>query len=307
MKRTVFTLLITMLGLGAFAQQDALFSQYMFNKLIINPAYAGSRDGLSMTLVGRRQWVGIEGAPQTLTFSIQSPLKNDNLGLGLYFYTDILGPYQSSGVIGSFAYRLKLGRGYLAFGLQGGIKYTTFDINKITVPDESDALLTNGYSKKFVPDANFGIYYNTNRFYVGLSSKHLFESEYGYIENSNDESVYGTLIRHFYAMAGVAIPLSESLVLRPSTLVKFTPNAPVQVDLNASLLIKNTLWLGVSYRTKKAVVLLAEVVIGEKLRIGYSYDIYMNEIQQYNSGSHEIMLEYNIPIIKNRMLTPRYF
>ncbi|RLD47851.1 MAG: hypothetical protein DRI88_05045 [Bacteroidetes bacterium] len=307
MKRTVFTLLITMLGLGAFAQQDALFSQYMFNKLIINPAYAGSRDGLSMTLVGRRQWVGIEGAPQTLTFSIQSPLKNDNLGLGLYFYTDILGPYQSSGVIGSFAYRLKLGRGYLAFGLQGGIKYTTFDINKITVPDESDALLTNGYSKKFVPDANFGIYYNTNRFYVGLSSKHLFEAEYGYIENSNDESVYGTLIRHFYAMAGVAIPLSESLVLRPSTLVKFTPNAPVQVDLNASLLIKNTLWLGVSYRTKKAVVLLAEVVIGEKLRIGYSYDIYMNEIQQYNSGSHEIMLEYNIPIIKNRMLTPRYF
>jgi len=307
MKRTVFTLLITMLGLGAFAQQDALFSQYMFNKLIINPAYAGSRDGLSMTLVGRRQWVGIEGAPQTFTFSIQSPLKNDNLGLGLYFYTDILGPYQSSGVIGSFAYRLKLGRGYLAFGLQGGIKYTTFDINKITVPDESDALLTNGYSKKFVPDANFGIYYNTNRFYVGLSSKHLFEAEYGYIENSNDESVYGTLIRHFYAMAGVAIPLSESLVLRPSTLVKFTPNAPVQVDLNASLLIKNTLWLGVSYRTKKAVVLLAEVVIGEKLRIGYSYDIYMNEIQQYNSGSHEIMLEYNIPIIKNRMLTPRYF
>ncbi len=307
MKRTVFTLLITMLSLGAFAQQDALFSQYMFNKLIINPAYAGSRDGLSMTLVGRRQWVGIEGAPQTLTFSIQSPLKNDNIGLGFYFYTDILGPYQSSGAIGTFSYRLKLGRGHLAFGLQGGVKYTTFDINKITVPDESDALLTNGYSKKFVPDANFGIYYNTNRFYVGFSSKHLFEAEYGYIENASDESVYGTLIRHFYAMAGVAIPLSESLVLRPSTLVKFTPNAPVQVDLNASLLIKNTLWLGVSYRTKKAVVLLAEVVIGEKLRIGYSYDIYMNEIQQYNSGSHEIMLEYNIPIIKNRMLTPRYF
>ncbi len=307
MKRTVFTLLITMLGLGAFAQQDALFSQYMFNKLIINPAYAGSRDGLSMTLVGRRQWVGIEGAPQTLTFSIQSPLKNDNLGLGLYFYTDILGPYQSSGVIGSFAYRLKLGRGYLAFGLQGGIKYTTFDINKITVPDESDALLTNGYSKKFVPDANFGIYYNTNRFYVGLSSKHLFEAEYGYIENSNDESVYGTLIRHFYAMAGVAIPLSENLVFRPSTLVKYAQNAPVQIDVNASFLIKNVLWLGASYRTKRAVVLLAEVVIAERLRIGYSYDIYLNEIQQHNRGSHEIMLEYNIPVIKNRMLTPRYF
>jgi len=307
MKRTVFTLLITMLGLGAFAQQDALFSQYMFNKLIINPAYAGSRDGLSMTLVGRRQWVGIEGAPQTLTFSIQSPLKNDNIGLGLYFYTDILGPYQASGAIGTFSYRLKLGRGHLAFGLQGGIKYNTFDITKISVPDESDAILTDGYSKKVIPDANFGIYYNTNRFYVGLSSKHLFEEEYGYIKNTEDESVYGTLIRHFYAMAGVAIPLSDNLVLRPSTLIKYAKNAPVQVDVNASLLIKNVLWLGASYRSKRAVVLLAEIVIAERLRIGYSYDIYLNEIQQYNKGSHEIMLEYNIPIIKNRMLTPRYF
>ena len=307
MKRTVFTLLITMLGLGAFAQQDALFSQYMFNKLIINPAYAGSRDGLSMTLVGRRQWVGIDDAPQTLSFSIQSPLRNEHIGLGFYCYTDVLGPFQSSGAIGTFAYRLRLGRGHLSFGLQGGIKYNTFDINKITVPDQGDALLTDGYSKKVIPDANFGIYYNTNRFYVGLSSKHLFEAEYGYIENSLDESVYGTLMRHFYAMAGVAIPLSDHLVLRPSTLLKYTQNAPLQADINASLLINNVLWLGVSYRTSRAVVFLAELVIAEKLRVGYSYDLYLNEIQHYNSGSHEIMLEYNIPVIKNRMLTPRYF
>jgi type IX secretion system PorP/SprF family membrane protein len=140
-----------------------------------------------------------------------------------------------------------------------------------------------------------------------VSSKHLFESEYGYIEKASDESVYGTLARHFYAMAGVAIPFSDNLVFRPSTLVKYTKDAPVQVDLNASFLIRKVLWLGASYRTKRAVVLMAEVVIAERLRIGYSYDIYMNEIQQYNRGSHEIMLEYNIPVIKNRMLTPRYF
>jgi type IX secretion system PorP/SprF family membrane protein len=306
MKRTVFTLLIAMLGIGAFAQQDALFSQYMFNKLIINPAYAGSRDGLSMTLVGRRQWAGIDGGPQTLTFSIQSPLRNDRIGLGFYCYTDILGPFQATGAIGTFAYRIKVGRGDLSFGIQAGIKHTYFDINKISVQDASDAVLYGQMSKQTIPDANFGIYYNTDRFYVGISSKHLFESEYGYIEDANDESVYGTLARHLYGMAGVAIPLGDNLVFRPSTLVKYAQNAPVQVDLNASFLISEVLWLGASYRTKEAVVLLVEVVIAQKLRIGYSYDIYLNEIQQHNRGSHEVMLEYNIPN-KKRMLTPRYF
>jgi len=307
MKRTVFTLLIAMLGLGAFAQQDALFSQYMFNKLIINPAYAGSRDGLSMTMVGRRQWVGIDDGPQTLSFSIQSPLRNEHIGLGFYCYTDVLGPFQATGAIGTFAYRIKLGRGHLSFGIQAGIKHTYFDLNKLIVQDETDVVLDGSFSKQIVPDANFGIYYNSERFYVGISSKHLFEQEYGYLQKPNSQSVYGTLARHFYAMAGVAIPLSDNLVLRPSTLVKYSQNAPVQVDINASLLIREVLWLGASYRTKEAVVLLAEIVIAKNLRIGYSYDIYMNEIQQYNRGSHEVMLEYNIPIIKNRMLTPRYF
>ncbi|MEE4260049.1 MAG: type IX secretion system membrane protein PorP/SprF [Bacteroidales bacterium] len=307
MKRTVFTLLIAMLGLGAFAQQDALFSQYMFNKLIINPAYAGSRDGLSMTMVGRRQWVGIDDGPQTLSFSIQSPLRNEHIGLGFYCYTDVLGPFQATGAIGTFSYRIKLGRGHLSFGIQAGIKHTYFDLNKLNVQDETDVVLDGSFSKQIVPDANFGIYYNTERFYVGVSSKHLFEQEYGYLQKPNSQSVYGTLARHFYAMAGVAIPLSDNLVLRPSTLIKYAQNAPVQVDINASLLIREVLWLGASYRTKEAVVLLAEIVIAKNLRIGYSYDIYMNEIQQYNRGSHEVMLEYNIPIIKNRMLTPRYF
>jgi len=306
MKRTVIILLITMLGFGAFAQQDALFSQYMFNKLIINPAYAGSRDGLSMTLVGRRQWVGIDGGPQTLTFSIQSPLRNDRIGLGFYCYTDALGPFQASGAIGTFAYRIKLGNGDLAFGIQAGIKHTSYDRSKMTVPDDNDALLNAQFSKQTIPDANFGIYYHTDRFYAGVSSKHLFEQEYGYIEKSADESVYGTLFRHFYGMAGVAIPLSDRLVFRPSTLIKYTQNAPVQADINASFLISDVLWLGVSYRTQRAVVFIAEVVIAERLRIGYSYDMYLNEIQQHNQGSHEVVLEYNLPH-KKRMLTPRYF
>jgi len=298
---------ILFLSIAGFAQQDALMSQYMFNKLVINPAYAGTRESVSATIVGRKQWTGLDGGPETATFTLHGPMRNRKVGLGLYVYTDELGPLHSYGIITNYSYILNVGqKGKLSFGLQVGIKHSDVDWNKVDMPDDNDLIQNAQVTKKVVPDANFGIYYYTDNFYVGLSSKHLFEQDYIVIEKP-DEDVYATLLRHFYGMAGVAIPISDRFLIKPSTLVKYVQNAPLQVDLNLNVLINKVLWIGASYRTERTAVLLAELVISQKLRIGYSYDIFLNELHQYTQGSHEIMLGYDFPLFKNRMLSPRYF
>jgi type IX secretion system PorP/SprF family membrane protein len=160
--------------------------------------------------------------------------------------------------------------------------------------------------KEWVPDANFGIYYYSDKFYAGVSSKQLLQNESAVIKDNAGNSQFTKLMRHFYAMTGVAIPLSEAVVFRPSLLAKFVPNAPPQLDLNASFLINNTLWLGASYRTEKALSLITEINIAQNFRLGYSYDIWLNELKEYNKGSHEIRLSYDLNVNK-RLLTPRYF
>jgi type IX secretion system PorP/SprF family membrane protein len=306
MKKYIIIFVMTFIGLSTMAQQDALFSQYMFNKLVINPAYAGTRNALSLTMVGRQQWVGLDGAPSTFTFTIHSPLKNDRVGLGFYCYTDAVGPVRTSGIIPTFSYKIRLGPGRLSFGLQVGIKHMTIDWTKVTMPQANDVAYMGQSGDNLIMDANFGMYYYTDDFYVGVSSKHLFEQEMGTLE-LEDGLVYATLLRHFYGMAGVAIPINENLVLEPSILVKYVKNAPVQIDLNANLLIYERFWLGFSYRTEKVAVFLAEVLIGNHMRIGYSYDIFLNQLKVTNRGSHEVLIGFDIPVFNRRMMTPRYF
>lgn len=306
MKKLLIVVLV-LLGVKAHAQQDALFSQYMFNRLVINPAYSGSRDVLSATIVNRYQWVGMDGAPNTLTASIHTPLRNEKIALGLYVYSDKLGPMSNSGFMANYAYRIRVWNGRLAFGLQAGIKMVDIDWNKMEMKDNDDLVILNGPKGEVMPDANFGIYYYTNRYFVGISSKHLFENTFGQV--SDDEfKTYSNLTRHFYAMAGVAIPLSDRFVFRPSTLVKYAQNAPVNVDINASMLYNETFWFGASYRTSRnALVFILEFNLRKNLRIGYSYDTYMSELKNHSLGSHEIMIGYDINLFKPRMLSPRYF
>lgn len=160
--------------------------------------------------------------------------------------------------------------------------------------------------KKVTPDANFGIYYYTTNFYVGLSSHQLLQNQTLVVEDSAGNTQFTKLLTHFYGMTGIAIPLGENVVFRPSMLAKFVTNAPPQLDLNASFLFVNALWLGVSYRSEKAVSFMTEINVAQNFRIGYSYDIWLNELQAYNKGSHEIRLSYDFNVFK-RLLTPRYF
>jgi type IX secretion system PorP/SprF family membrane protein len=304
MKKIILIALLLSAG-TAFAQQDALFSQYMFNKLIINPAYAGSRKVMTFDLVDRYQWAGIEGAPRTLTFSGHSPLRNPHVGLGFYVYSDNVGPSSDQGFMGTYAYRIMMAKGTLAFGLQVGFSHISIDWYKLKVEDPDINLQGQGRNK-FTPDASFGMFYTTNRFYGGVSSTRLLQNEFG-TTLKNGVSTYSKLMRHFYAMAGYAFPVSENIVFRPSTLIKYVSDAPVQIDLDASFLFHNIFWIGAGYRSGETVILLTEFNIGQNLRIGYSYDIWLNALMRSITGAHEIHIGYDINLLKGRMYVPRYF
>jgi len=303
--KNIFLLILLLSGTTAFAQQNALFSQYKFNKLLINPAYAGNSKVLTFDLLNRYQWVGIDGAPRTITFSGHSPIRNPHVGLGFYMYSDVVGPSRDQGIMGTYAYRIRMQEGTLAFGLHAGFSHIAIDWDKLDVEDPAINIQGQGRNR-FMPDASFGVFYSSSRFYGGISSTQLLQNEYG-MTIKNGSSSYSRLMRHFYVMVGYAFPVSENLAFRPSALVKYVEHAPIQMELDASFLINNTLWLGAAYRSKEAVVLLAEFNIGHNLRIGYSYDIWMNDLMGYNKGSHEIHIGYDINLLNGRLLNPRYF
>jgi len=291
-----------------FAQQDALFSQYMFNKLAVNPGYAGSRELLSADLIYRHQWVNIEGAPKTVSFALHSPLNNPHLALGFNLSNDKIGPLSNTSAMATFAYRILFPKSKLSFGLQAGVKSSDVLWSKFNVKDAGESFMEMGnqVEKKVIPDANFGVYYYSDRFYAGVSARQLLQNQSLLSTDQVGNTQFSKLATHFFAMTGAAFPLNDNVVFRPSLLAKFVNNAPPQLDLNASFLFANTLWVGASYRTEKAIALITEVNIAQNLRIGYSYDIWMNELQSFNNGSHEIRISFDFNVGK-RILTPRYF
>jgi len=307
MKRLVFILLILMPAL-LFAQQDALFTQYMYTKLEFNPAYAGSHEGLSTDLLGRFQWVGIQGAPNTLCLTAHTPMPNRHLGLGMYVYMDKLGPSIDYNVMGTFAYRILFPKSTLSFGISAGIKYYDIDWSALNPKDAGDPALNSQVKNRAVPDADFGIYYYAVNYYAGASVKHLFQNQVVVSDAPPDgTSGYTRLARSFYFIGGGMIPLGGNVQLMPSVLVKYVKNSPVQADFSARIRFVNIITLGASYRTGDALCLLMELVVYKGLSLGYSYDIWFNALKGNNKGSHEIRIGYDIGLFKTRMLSPRYF
>lgn len=303
--KTFFTSLLFLAASTLFAQQDPMFSQYMFNKLAVNPGYAGSRELLTTDILYRNQWVNIDGAPKTISASLHSPLTNPHLALGAHIYNDRIGPMSNTSAMATFAYRIIFPKGKLSFGIQAGVKSNGIVWSDFNALNEDDPFLINRAKNKVVPDANFGVYYYTNNFFAGLSSHQLLQNQTLVIKDSEGNTQVSKLLTHFYAMTGVVIPINDNVLFRPSLLAKYVKNAPPQVDLNASFLFANKLWLGASYRTEKAVSFMTEINIKQNFRLGYSYDVWF-DLKEYNKGSHEIRLSFDINVAK-RILTPRYF
>ncbi len=286
------------------AQQDALYSQYMFNTFTINPAFAGVKESASGLLLYRTQWVGFKGAPESGTFSFHTPFDNKNFALGLNAARESIGPTTNTSAFLTYAYHLNLGPGKLSFGLRGGAYRSSFNANELNYR-EPDRYSNAGTVSSLIPSFDFGTYYYTDRFYAGLSATHLSQRtlEFKLPEGAGNME----LQRHYMATAGGALQLSPNLIFRPSTLVKFIPSAPLNVDLNASFLIHDFLWLGASYRSDRSLVFISEFNITDYLRAGYSFDYGLNQLQNHHNGSHEVFVGFDIDLSTGKeSVSPRY-
>lgn len=314
-RKVVLTLISSLSFLCVLAQQDAQFSQYFFNPLYVNPAYAGSRDAWSGVFVYRSQWVDLAGQPTTQAFSLHGPFKNKPVGLGIQLYNDQAGPLHNIGLIGTYAYWIPIGNNKLSFGLQGSISQLRVDWSAIRIEDETDESFTNNTSSSITPDANFGMYFHNPRYYLGLSATHLIENKFHFGQSMKGEEVIRNY-RHYYILGGVVIPISEQVNFRPSFLAKYILNLPFQAEANASFIFLEKICVGVGYRTSQQyqgaqnnnqLIGILEYTINNKVRIGYSYDAVLNELSKINGGTHEIMIGYDFNLYKDKMLSPRFF
>ncbi|WP_256006504.1 MULTISPECIES: PorP/SprF family type IX secretion system membrane protein [Pedobacter] len=304
--KTIFTATLLAATLGLKAQQDPMYTQYMFNTLAINPAYAGSRNVVSATALYRNQWTGIEGAPRTGTLTLDAPVYDKTIGLGIQLVTDRLGITQTNGAVFSGAYRIRMDQGTLAFGIQGNVLQYRADYTSVN-------LNTGAYDPAFSYNINkvlfnfgTGVYYNSDRFYVGLSAQDIAKNRLTEFESPNSD-LRNTQYMHLFLASGYVFDLDDDFKFKPSFLIKGVKGAPVEADINATLWIKDVVGIGAQYRTSADIAGLIEVQASPQIRIGYSYDYSTTALRNFNSGSHEIMLRYEFGFGGGRILSPRYF
>lgn len=309
-KKTIVPL-IFILSLGSMkAQQDAMYTHYMYNTLVINPAYAGSRDALTITGLHRSQWLNYKGAPMVQTLSFHSPLRNEHLGIGLSVTNDKIGPTNNTSAVIDFAYILKLNsKSKLALGLSAGANMFQANLTSVQLDQQSDPSFQNNVNNRFTPNFGFGAYYSRERFYAGLSIPKIIQNNYSDLNLTANNNVAGTEQRHYYFIAGTMIKLSNNLDFKPTTFIKVTPAAPIQADITASFLIMKKVTLGAMFRTGDAFGALVGLNLTEQFHIGYSYDYsYGLKNFKYHQGSHEIVLRYDfIFSSKKQIRTPRNF
>lgn len=286
------------------AQQDPQYTNYMFNTLSVNSAYAGSRGHFSVTALHRTQWVGIPGAPETQTLTIESPI-GKNVGLGLSFVNDKLGPSKETYIDANISYTIRLNdESQLSFGMKGGGRFLNVDLFD-GFQSQSDVASINN---KFLPTVGAGIYWRNEKTYIGLSvpnfltDKHFDRDSF----SANNYKVSAERL-HYFLIAGKVFDLSSSVKFKPAFLGKFVSGAPAIVDLSANFLIDETVRLGVAYRWDDSVSALAGFQISPRLLLGYAYDLTTTRLGDFNSGTHEVMLRYELISKEKQLKSPRFF
>jgi len=285
------------------AQQLPQFTQYMYNTISINPAYAGSRETLSIVGLHRSQWVGLEGAPSTQTLSLHTPLRNEKVGLGLSLINDELGYENFSYLYGDFSYNINTDENTkLYFGLKAG--FTSYSLDPEYRSSQSNDPAIFGIEDRWSPNIGAGLYWTSERWYLGLSAPRILTT------NQNREEGFEALERiSYYFTGGYVFDLSESVKLKPAALLKATNGAPLSIDVTANFLFNEKLWLGAGYRFDERAGEfsgLADFQISKQLRIGYSYGYPISDLRPYTSGTHEVLLMFEI-FKSKRIKSPRYF
>lgn len=306
MKKIIYFIWVFIPSIGLFAQQDPMISQYMFNGNLINPAYAGSHPYPNVTMMYRQQWVGFAGAPTSYFASFDTPLNGKNVGLGLQIANDKIGVSEQTYLNGNYSYHLKMGNGKLAMGLSSSLTYSKAYLSELKVWDANDDVYKNNTSTSFTPNFGAGLYYYSTNYYLGISAPHI-------INYDPNTSLHVTAekaphqVRHYYITGGYVYTVNEDFIIKPSLLLKYVAKAPFQADVNLNVLLKKVLWLGASYRTGDSFVGMIGFQINNRLHLGYAHDFTITPLQDYNSGTHEIILSYDFGKEAIKMKTPRFF
>ncbi len=311
----IIAILLSFVSYHNYAQQDAQYTQYMYNTISVNPAYAGSRGVMSIMGLHRSQWVGLEGAPRTQTLTLNTPIGDkEKIGLGLSIVNDEIGPTDETYVDVDFSYTISLSEtDRLSFGLKAGGHLLNVDFDQLRQFNANDALFENNISNKFSPNVGVGVYYHTGRFYAGLSAPNLLETNhFNEAATSNNSDAVSFLAEeriNYYLIAGHVFDLNPDLKFKPAVLSKLVFGAPLQVDVSANFLLYERLTLGVAYRWSAAVTGQIGFQISDAMMIGFAYDRETTALgqTQFNDGSYEVMLRFELFKKYNRMLTPRFF
>jgi type IX secretion system PorP/SprF family membrane protein len=305
MKKIYFIAILALSVLSEVqAQQDPHYTQYMYNMSVMNPAYAGSKEGISGGLLYRKQWVEIEDAPSTGTFFIHSPVGR-NVGLGLSVISDKIGPVEENNFYGDFSYTLNLGGEHrLAFGLKAGLTMHKIDFNTIypTLPDPGDDVFKGNPNASFM-NIGSGVFYYTNKYYLAFSVPNMLKSKY----LDFDGRKYGTEVLHYFLTGGYVFDINPNLKFKPFAMVKTSLEAPTSLDVSANFLLYDRLELGATYRLEDSFGAMVNFAITPSLRIGYAYDHIISDLKVATPASHEFMLLFDLNFPKKVSQSPRYF
>ena len=290
-------------AIASFGQQDAQYTQYMYNTININPAYAGSRGALSLFALHRTQWVGLDGAPITNAVSVNTPFNNTNLGAGLSIVNDEIGPSTSNSISADISYTIPVSESFrLSFGIKGTANIFSVDVSKLNPSDQTDPQFQN-LDNEFSPNIGAGLYLHSDKAYIGFSIPNFLEKDK---YNDNEVAIYKEKI-NYYLMGGYVFDLSPSTKFKPAFLTKLVEGSPLQVDVSANFMFIDKVTVGLAYRWSAAITGMAGFQISDAFYVGYAYDFDTTELDNYSSGSHEIFLRYEIFKKNNKMTTPRFF
>ena len=303
------TALLTLLMLGALlskGQQDPMYTQYIFNLQTINPAYAGYWQTMGVTILSRHQWVGLNGHPTTQTFSFQTPLRSQNVGLGFNAVIDKVGLEKTLLLNVDYSYRVLLSDNTsLRFGVKAGITNYSNNLPEYVQSDnEVDLPFQTAVENKLMPNFGFGLFLSSPKYYLSFSMPKILENNYQ--SNVNNYSTKSQL-RHFFFAGGMMFDLSDNIKFKPSFMTKTVAGSPFEYDLSANFLLAEKFWIGGMYRSGDAFGAIAQWIFNKSLRLGYAYDFTTTDLKNYQNGVHEIMISYEFNLAKRIIISPRYF
>lgn len=289
----------------AKAQQDPMFSQYMFNMLSVNPAYAGSADLLSVNAIYRDQWVDFDGAPRTQTITAHAPLKKETISVGGSIINDAHGPLKQTGLYGDVSYRIFFDRSKLAFGLKGGVNFFQANLVDLNPVEADDPAFQQNISNRTLPNFGAGVMWYSQTSYVGLSVPKILTNKLidGNLPDFNNNAEK----QHFFLVAGTVLEINNYINFKPAGTLRVVNGAPPSFDLTANFMFYEKFWVGAMYRFQESVGLLLQYEINNKMRVGYAYDYSTTDIGNYSSGSHEIMLGVDFGKNAGGDVSPRFF